>query len=54
MPVMNILKRLHKDLYYTLPYQEMYVNFKNENFIDRLMFNINNGFKNFPSIKGLK
>lgn len=40
---MNILKRLHKETY-TLPYQEMYVNFKNENFTDWLMFNINNGF----------
>lgn len=34
MSVMNILKRLHKALYYTSPYQEMYASFKYENFTE--------------------
>lgn len=51
MSVMNIFKRLHKAVYYTSPYQDMYANFKYENFTDRLLFNISNKFLKFHFCK---
>lgn len=51
MSVMNILKRLHKAVYYTSLYQEMYADFKYEIFIDRLLFNISNTFLKYHFCK---